>query len=349
MVYSSTGYNMETLARKFSYWVAVAETPQADFFQARSNSTGFYIGSRIEKDSEFSLPQLLDIHSVVGNNDQLKKFEGRFLSWALTHKTSRVTGLEKFQVSYSEGTTQAFDSFYTRHRNKRFRCFVGEYFYHLKVWQSCQFNWSWTNGQDLKHGDALVLSVPFCDTVIPNENLDQLLDQCNQKNIPVLLDLCYYTISQHININLQDHQCIDTVAFSLSKAWPVSFARIGIRFTRPDVFDGQTLHSSIGYNNNLGATIGNLILDNYAPDWIVEQRSQRYQIICRILGLTSTSSVNFGIGDHCWNNHSRRELLKNYGLEFDPSLFVNRICLNKIYQHWDLFRKFVRYELDIEI
>jgi hypothetical protein len=122
-----------------------------------------------------------------------------------------------------------------------------------------------------------------------------------------------------------------------------------MRYTRPDIFDGQKLHSNIGYNNNLGAAIGNLVLDNYSPDWIVEQRNQQYQTICSVLGLTTTSSVNFGIGDHSWNNHSRRELLKNYGLEFDPGLFVNRICLNKIYQYWNLFRKFVHHELNIEI
>lgn len=349
MVYSSTGYDMESLARKFSYWVAVSENPQADFFQIKALTTGFYIGSRIEKDPKFSIPLLLDTPSIISGNIQLKKFEGRFLSWVMQHKTSKVTGLEKFQADYSEGTTQAFDSFYTRHRNKRFRCFVGEYFYHLKVWQSCQFNWDWTDGNDLVPGDALVLSVPFCDTVMPHKNLDQLLDQCDRKNIPVLLDLCYYTISQHINIALENHCCVDTVAFSLSKAWPVSSARIGVRYTRPDIFDGQKLHSNIGYNNNLGAAIGNLVLDNYSPDWIVEQRNQQYQTICSVFGLTTTSSVNFGIGDHSWNNHSRRELLKNYGLEFDPGLFVNRICLNKIYQHWNLFRKFVHHELNIEI
>jgi hypothetical protein len=146
-----------------------------------------------------------------------------------------------------------------------------------------------------------------------------------------------------------NHQSVDTVAFSLSKAWPVSTARIGMRYTRPDTFDGQKLHCSIGYNNNLGAAIGNAVLDCYTPDWIVDQRRQQYAVVCDILGLSPTSSVNFGIGNDLWNNHSRRELLDNYGLSFDPGLFVNRICLNKIYQHWDLFRKFVQHELGIEI
>jgi hypothetical protein len=339
---------MESLARKFGHWVAVRENSNCDFFQARQKSAGLYIGSRIDYDPTFNLPAISNLENVVTGSDQLKKFENRFLDWIYQHKSNQVRGLEQFQADYSEGTTQAFDSFYIRHRDKRFRCFVGEYFYHLKVWQSCNFNWAWTNGQDLMPGDALILSVPFCDTVTTPNDLDQLLEECSQKNIPVLLDLCYYTISENVKVNAE-HPCVDTVAFSLSKAWPVSTARIGMRYTRPHTFDGQKLHCSIGYNNNLGAAIGNAVLDNYSPDWIVDQRKQQYPVICNILGLGATNSVNFGIGDSSWNNYSRRELLSNYGLKFNPELFVNRICLNKIYQHWDLFRKFVHYELDIKI
>ena len=339
---------MESLARKFGYWTAVAENPAVDFFQARARGSGLYIGSRIESDSEFQLPNIVVSHSMISGSNELLRFESRFLSWLLTHKTNKISGLEQFEADYSEGTTQAFDSFYTRHKTKRFRCFVGEYFYHLKVWQACDFDWAWTDGNDLQSGDALILSVPFCDTVVKHNNLDYILDQCNQKNIPVLLDLCYYTISSGIVVDVS-HQCVDTVTFSLSKAWPVGTARIGMRYTRPGIFDGQKLHSSIGYNNNMGAAIGNAVLDKYGPDWIVDQRIQRYPVICKVLDLTPTASVNFGIGDQFWNQHSRRELLKNYQLDFDPKLFANRICLNKIYQHWDLFVKFIKHELDIEI
>jgi len=339
---------MESLARKFGHWVALAENPSVDFFQARARGSSLFIGSRIESDPDFQLPDITVTQSITSSSNDLKRFESRFLSWLTTHKTNKISGLECFQADYSEGTTQAFDSFYTRHKRKRFRCFVGEYFYHLKVWQACEFNWAWTNGDDLQPGDALVLSVPFCDTVIQHSKLNDILDQCTEKNIPVLLDLCYYTISSGIDVDVS-YPCVDTVAFSLSKAWPVSNARIGMRYTRSEIFDGQKLHSTIGYNNNIGARIGNAVLDQYGPDWIVDKRIQRYSVICDILGLTTTNSVNFGIGDQSWHKHSRRELLRNYQLDFDPELFVNRICLNKIYQHWGLFQRFILHELNIEI
>lgn len=345
---------MEHLARKFGFCVALAENPNADYFQARHRINGLYIGSRIDRDPDFEKSfqhniKNIDVTQALTKSDQLDKLESRFTDWVLSHETNKITGLESFEPDYSEGSTQAFDSFYLRHKDRRFRCLVGEYFYHIKTWSSIGTDWSWlSNVDDLDQGDALVVSVPFCDTARKPKELEALLARCDELGIPVLLDLCYWIISSGLEIDL-NHECIDTVAFSLSKAWPVSTARIGMRYTRKDTFDGQKLHSTIGYNNNLGAYIGNILLDIYAPDWIHKQRVGRYNSICDVFKLEKTNSVNFGLGDNNWNTYSRRLMLESYGLDYDPSLFVNRICFNKIYQHWDLFKDFIKNELDIEI
>lgn len=344
---------MESIARKFGFYIAVQENQKSDFFSARNRTNGLYIGSRIETDPVFEANLLrhiipTDVVNSIKTSNHLQNLENRFSSWLLSHSTNTLVGLDNFTPDYSEGSTQGFDSFYLRHSKKRFRCFIGEYFYHIKTWESNGLNWSWTNGHDLKPGDALVISQPFCDTVEQFDSLNGILDSCNQLGIPVLLDLCYYIISDNLNINLE-FDCIDTVTFSLSKAWPVSTARIGMRYTRKDIFDGQKLHSSIGYNNNLGAYIGNIILDNYTPDWISNSRRDKYYKICDVLALKQTASVCFGLGDDSWSGYSRRELLKSYRLDFDPNLFVNRICLNKIYQHWELFEEFLQNEYQIKI
>jgi hypothetical protein len=339
---------MEHLARKFAYLVALAENRNSKFADVRKKANNLFIGSRVDFDHEF-YQHMLDkispdaVLNASASGNHLSLFENNFADWILSHKTSSIIGLDQYQPDYSEGTTQAFDSFYYRHRTKRFRCFVGEYFYHVKTWQATNTNWCWTDGSDLVPGDALVLSLPFCDTVSTLPNLDLLLESCSDKNIPVLLDLCYYTISSGVNVNVT-HSCIDTVAFSLSKAWPVSTARIGMRYTRPDVFDGQKLHSQISYNNNVGAYLGNLIIKNYSPDWIHNSKKVKYNTICQVLDLKPTLSVHFAIGDHQWHRHSRKILLESYKLNFDSALFVNRIYLNKFYQYWDLFKAVVYHE-----
>ena len=345
---------METLARKFAYAVALAENPTADFYHVRGRAHSLYIGSKVESDIEFSRwletsVTPMNIASSVKSSGQLTNLENNFTSWVLQHSTNQIHGLENFEPDYSEGSTQAFDSFYFRHRTKRFRCFVGEYFYHIKTWQANNVDWEWLDNTDgLQPGDALVLSIPFCDTVTQRSDYDLLMSRCTELGIPVLLDLCYYIISNDLDIDL-NYNCIDTVAFSLSKAWPVSSARIGMRYTRTSVFDGQKLHHSIGYNNNLGALIGNKIITQYSADWIYNQRKTKYNSICTVLNLDKTQSVCFALGDASWNQYSRKELLKSYQLDFDPSLFVNRICLNKIYQHWGMFKRFIKDETGTEL
>lgn len=345
---------MEALARKFAYAVALTENRHTDFYQARGRAHSLYIGSKVESDTEFSqwLSGAVDadeIANAVRGSDHLKQFETQFGSWILNHSNNQITGLEKFQADYSEGSTQSFDSFYFRHRHKKFRCFVGEYFYHIKTWQANIVDWSWIQDvDDLMPGDALVLSIPFCDTVVQRNDYTALMQRCCELGIPVLLDLCYYIISNDIKVDLR-FDCIDTVAFSLSKAWPVSTARIGMRYTRPELFDGQKLHHSIGYNNNLGACVGTKIINQYSADWIYKQRKNKYTAICQVLNLSPTQSVCFATGDATWSNYSRKELLRSYQLDFDPALFVNRICLNKIYQHWELFCKFIKNETGTEI
>jgi hypothetical protein len=345
---------METLAKKFAYAVAVVESPGADFYQVRGRAHSLYIGSKVETDTEFTdwLGQAItsdEVAHAVKSSQNLNKFENEFTDWILSHKSNRLHGLKQFEPDYSEGSTQAFDSFYFRHRQRQFRCFVGEYFYHIKTWQANSADWSWLGSvEDLQPGDALVLSIPFCDTVLQRDNYNNLMTRCCELGIPVLLDLCYYIISNDLDIDL-NYKCIDTVAFSLSKAWPVSAARIGIRYTRPTVFDGQKLHHSIGYNNNLGALVGSKIINHYSADWIYNQRKTKYTKVCKVLDLMPTQSVCFATGDSNWNQYSRKELLRSYQLDFDPELFVNRICLNKIYQHWDLFCRFILDETGINI
>ena len=345
---------MEHIGRRFAIWMAKAQNPSADFWSVRSSVNGYYIGSRVDRDP--AVEDLLaatiksdDVVRAANSSDQLQRLEQRFAGWLSSHQTNTIAGLENYEPDYSEGSTQAFDSFYFRHRQRRFRCITGEYFYHIKTWISNGADWSFVTNEDpLNIGDALVLSVPFCDTTSAVGDYVQLMQCCEELNIPVLLDLCYWPISHDLHIDLC-YTCIDTVAFSLSKAWPVGTARIGMRYTRPGTFDGQKLHHSIGYNNNLSALLGNIILDNFKPDWIYTSRQSKYKTVCEIFDLQSTNSVNFGIGDSSWDRYNRRELLKSYQLDFDPALFVNRICVNRVYQHWDLFRTFCRYELDIEI
>ena len=316
----------------------IAARDGTDFYQARDQVRYLYQGSRAIRD-ELIMHKVN--HALTRNTwqnlDNLTYFKQDFAPWLQEHGSNRIMGLEQYQPNFSTGTTQAFDSFYFRHRAKRFRCFVGEYFYHLKTWLSNDVDWSFvTEADPLCAGDALVISAPFCDTGSMHPDFDAMAAQCNRLNIPVLVDACYYVISGGVELDVS-HQCIDTVAFSLSKAFPVANLRIGMRYTRDTVFDGQSLHDSINYNNTLSAQVGNALIRNYSSDYIYNHYREQQLEFCNTVGLTASDSVLFAVGNHDWHEYNRSNLLQQYQLSLDPDLFANRISLTPVFENWDLF------------
>lgn len=327
-------------AQKISWAIALRENP--NFFQTRHMANLLLQGSRASRD-----PAVVDHVSDIFQDDLLSKglqqannlseFVDSAHWWILNHPTNQIIGLDQLQKDFSVGTTQSFESFYWRHRHRRMRCFVGEYFYHLKVWAATDTNWSFiTESDPLQENDAVVISVPFCDTGNQIADLDSILNHCDQLGIPVLIDCCYYTISSGITVNVE-HPCIDTVAFSLSKAFPIANLRIGLRYTKPGIFDGQYLMNSISYNNNLSAYIGTRIIERFACDYIYRTYQDRQQILCDYFGWEPSQSVIFALGDDRWSMYNRNNLLQAYQLDLNPELFCNRICLVGIFDNWDIF------------
>jgi hypothetical protein len=316
----------------FSYLVAINKGMLFD--DARYYAKNALQGSRAVPDVDVNSTVIQAIATYANlpvTSEHLDTFVHSFKSW---------TGLclDNFDADYSAGCTQSFDSFYLRHRDKKFRCLVGEYFYHLKTWESNNINWSFIDADNpLQTGDALVISYPFCDT--GNFFNTSILEECCAKDIPVLIDMCYYPLTSGCAFDF-DYQCIDTVAFSLSKVFPVANYRIGVRYTRKDIHDGQKLHHSINYNNMLSAFIGSKLIEKYNVTHIYNTYNSKQKEACEFLNLTPSDSVLFAVGDEDWNTYSRHNLLDAYQLDFDAKMFCNRICLIPVYEHWNLFERF---------
>ena len=317
---------------------AIAANHSEDFFHCRDQVRYLYQGSKAVQDINImhNINQVLDTKSWQ-NSMHLDRFKTDFAPWLLQHSSNSVIGLDQYCANFSAGTTQAFDSFYFRWRERRFRCFVGEYFYHIKTWINNNVNWSFVTEQDpLTASDALIISMPFCDTGSAPADYQAIIDQCTALNIPVLVDACYYVISGGIKLDVSA-KCIDTVAFSLSKAFPVGNLRIGIRYTRPSTADGQSLHDSINYNNTMSAQIGSMLIDTYSSDYVYNKYRQQQLEFCNAVNLDASNCVLFAVGNDSWNEYNRRNLLQQYQLSFDPNLFANRISLTHVFENWPLF------------
>lgn len=326
---------MESIAMGKQLAWAVSAKKKLNFNETRAAVQHFYSGSRAIGDREIidQINLLPPVIKMIYDNDVISKFEHSFGPWLETNQYNTVVGLKNFQPDLSQGATQSFDSFYIKHANRKWKMFYGEYFYHTLMAVNLGHDWSFISDyQQLNSNDALMLSVPFCDTGNTIEDLDHILNHCDKHGIPVLLDCAYYTIAKNIHLDL-NHPCIETVAFSLSKTFPVAHARVGMRYTRPSHKDGQKLHSMINYDNRLSAAVGLSLIEKFSSDWIVNKYQMAYNRLTNLLNLQAGDSIMFADGNESWNEYSRKNLLATYQLALDYKLFKNRICLTQLLEN----------------
>jgi len=324
------------LARHLAW--AISLDQGLDFAQARDQVRDFYSGSRAIQDAEVQahLLQAPTMTDAVADGTVVDDFLEKFTAWIMAHPHNSISDLGDWQADFSQGTTQAFDSFYLYFWQRRMVFFHGEYFYHVLSMMQTGRSWAWIHDPgDLDKNDALIISVPFCDTGSAPPDLDIVLDRCDQLGVPVLVDCAYWPISQGSMLDL-DHECIQAVTFSLSKTFPCGHARIGVRYTRSNYKDGQHLHQRIGYNNRLSAALGRHIITGFPADFITTKYRETYHLLCARLGLTAGQSVLFADGDSTWCEYGRRSILQVYGLDLDPTLWRNRICLTRLLENMQL-------------
>lgn len=261
----------------------------------------------------------IDLSSINLATDCTAEFCSKYKDWILSSKLNVINGLDQFPfVCYSNGTTEAFDKFYVKHRTRRFRCFRGEYVYHRLTWRNSWPDWKWLDDECLDTNDAVVISLPFSDTGNAHSLHEALLDKCDELGIPVLVDCAYFGICEGLNFNFS-HKCITDITFSLSKVFPVAHARIGIRFTRVDDDDPLFVVNKIGYTNRLGSQIGLQLINKFSPDYIYIKYRGKQLEICKDLNVTPSRTVLFGIGGDSWQEYNR-------------GTATNRLSFNKVYE-----------------
>jgi len=244
-------------------------------------------------------------------------FLKKYRNWILSSTINHVKGLEQFDIAtFSNGTTEAFDKFYLKNRTRRFRCFRGEYMYHMAAWRNYFPDWQYLDSGFLDKNDAVVISYPFSDLGQGHMNTFEVLDTCAKLQIPVLLDCAYFGICGNMTFDFT-HPAITDITFSLSKFLPVAHYRIGIRFTRRDDDDSLIVMNKTSYTNRFALAVGSKILDHYDPDYVYNRYRTAQLSLCDQLGIIPSKSVIFGID------------YQNRYAEYNRGAHTNRLCLAK--------------------
>lgn len=247
-------------------------------------------------------------------------FTEQFRKWILQSKLHTINGLDLFPAAvFCNGTTEAFDKFYLKHSTKRLRYFKGEYMYHINIGKFYFKEVQLLDNESIKENDVVVVSYPFANNGNKHHQLDNILEQCNKLNVPVLIDCSYFNISGGLEFDFT-HPCIEEIVFSLSKFMPdMGSMRIGIRFTRTDNDDPLFVYNKNKYVNRLSAAVGLEIINKYPSDYNFNTYRNMQLKFCRELGIDSTPTVVFGTSTTKF-------------FEYNRGGDENRLCFSKYLQ-----------------
>jgi len=234
-------------------------------------------------------------------------FLHEFPEWIASSKLNSFRGLDIDHYPHrvlSLGTTQAFDwwHFMCANRGQRIRVFKGEYPYHRDV----AYNWDHTQyieNQNLRKGDAVIISVPFSGHGNKHPYWKWLIEQCYELNIPIYVDCAWFGCCENIEVKLS-HEPIRAIAFSTTKSLSSGNWRTGMVFTREE-YSSLHLQTEWHHGIHLNTRIGLELIRNFGPDTIPNVYSKHADAVCQHYGLKRSSTVHIANGDDTWNEYNR--------------------------------------------
>lgn len=252
--------------------------------------------------------------SDLDNSREL--FIDNMYQWITNSKLNNVIGLNDYKyTNVINGTSEAFQMFFQRHREKSFKFLVGDFTMHKVTSNIMGIPWSWiTDASQINEGDAVIISNPFSDFGDTHPMYNDAMERCTQLNVPVLVDCAYFGMCYDMNIDLK-YSCIEEVVFSLSKTFPIINARCGISFRKNAIDDSIAFANQNGIVNLFGVGLGNYCISNWNADYISNKYKYKQQEICKELNITPTKCVIFGLGN---------------GREFNRGNTTTRLCISDI-------------------
>ncbi len=267
---------------------------------------------------EFIQKSVKDSSNYLYERELHPLFLEKFKIWIQNSTNNTIIGLDEFkELTYVHGTSQSFDNFYFAHNGKRLVTLKGDFLYHeLSVKRKILHHHYEKNL--LESGDFMIISVPFSDSGNEPNNLEEILNECEEKNIPVWIDAAYMVMAGDITLDLR-YECIQGISFSLTKGfYGCERLRIGVRMKRVYEDDGIDVANSMSMVSAVGCYVGYEIMNKYSADYIYNTYRKRQELLCEELDLVPSKSVIFGLGDKFDKKHD----MYNRGTDY------RRICLS---------------------
>lgn len=256
-------------------------------------------------------------------------FPDVYTDWIKSSRLNKVLGLDDFPYRHiSLGVTQALDDWllYCLKERLRLRIYKGEYPY---INQIVNEDLIFIEDEELKSGDAVLISAPFSATGELHPRWCETIKICTELDIPMFVDCAFFGTCYDLSISLNE-KCIDTVAFSPTKGLNTGFFRTGLTFTRrghrKTVFETLTKwHHGI----HMHTVMAMELMKHFDPDTIPNFYKGIQETVCKEYGLTPSKTVHLALGGEGWEYFSRDGLCNRIGLRIPIAEYHKGFSLRK--------------------
>jgi hypothetical protein len=300
----------------------------------------FSSGNSIKDTEVIAYVQSLHLAKHLLNPWIVEQFEEQFPQWIEAGTRYQLRNFDQFKyVGFSAGTQESFINFYLFNKQKRFRVFRGDYWWHMDIWSKINANWAYIEDDELRSDDVCICSYPFALTGDKHQNFDWLVDQCNRIGIKLLVDFIYLPNSNGaVDIDLSA-ECIDQITFSFSKTFPVQCAKIAVRMCKTKPQDPMQMSNDENICNRLSAGLALDVINQFPVDYNVTKYLDQQTYWCDKLGLIPTKVVHFGLGNDYTNFGRSGE--NAWCSPFNQQ--QNRYNLGMLYENQNLLEKINLY------
>lgn len=214
--------------------------------------------------------------------------------WFKSTKLNNLNGWENFdQIDYTLGCAHFIDST------------AAKYKWNIQVLPLEYATYKLMGIQQTLPGE-LVPKVPLFITV-PNWHFggtrpewDSVMQECEEKGIPVHIDFAWFITAKNINLDL-NYDCIKSFGMSFSK-YNMSWNRCGLRWSKQRTIDSVTIENHYYRNSNINTlSAGAFFMENIPMDYLWNTYSELNQKVCNGYDLSPTDIFHVAIDNASGN------------------------------------------------
>jgi hypothetical protein len=204
-------------------------------------------------------------------------------------KINQLLGFEKFpHTDVILGCTQFIDNLILHHGLKGLQILPLDYMYY---WRLDPALTPAVIGQ-LDPTKPLLISMPFAGAHNKHVQMNEILQECLEKNIPIHIDAAWLTCATNIEFDFS-HPAIQSFGMSLSKGMLLGWNRIGLRWSRnKDETDSVSIQNKYDMIPLAILNIGYQYLQKIPPDHLWNVYGDQYREICKKMKLRPTNIIH---------------------------------------------------------